>query len=160
LAEQVGWLDTNLFVHAYQDDDRSAACRALICGLEDGSVEGWLHPLVLHELSYVLRNLLRWDRRKIADLLLALVLAPGVRVAGDAAVLADGILRWRDSGTAFADAFLAAEAVAAGLPVCSANSGDIHRAGAACIVPHLDGGSLQLPVLPPPPRPSSAGEDH
>lgn len=150
MAESVGWLDTNLFVHAYQQDGRSAACRALMRGLEDGSVEGWLHPVVLHELSYVLRNLLRWERGRIADLLVALVLAPGVRVAGDAGVLADGVLRWREGGVAFADALLAAEAAAAGQAVCSVNAADMHRAGAACIVPALRGGVLRLAVLPPP----------
>jgi len=157
LASPAGWLDTNLFVHACQNDEHSAACRALIRGLEDGSVEGWLHPVVLHELSYVLRNLLRWDRAKIADLLVALVLAPGVRVPGDAGVLADGILRWRDSAIAFADALLAAEASAAGLPVCSVNATDMHRARASCIVPALRRGVLQLAALPPPAPPPPTG---
>ena len=158
MAEQAGWLDTNLFVHAYQNDEHSAACRALIHGLEDGSVEGWLHLIVLHELTYVFRNLLRWDRPKIASLLLALILAPGVRVSGDAGVLADGVLRWRDSGVALADALLAAEASAAGLAVCSINASHIHRAGATCRVPVLRGDTLLLVVAPPPEQPAPRTE--
>ena len=58
MPEQLGWLDTNLFVHAlFPRDPHHARCRAIVRALEEGRAEGWLDPLVVHELSYVLSRL-------------------------------------------------------------------------------------------------------
>lgn len=46
-----GYLDTNVFVHAYAHDQFTEECRRLLLALERGRVEAVLEPVILHELS-------------------------------------------------------------------------------------------------------------
>lgn len=132
---EVGWLDTNVFVHAQTRDASSAACRALLRALDHGEAAGWLDPVVLHELSYVLPRVLRWDRETVAQYLSAVLLAPGVRVEGGNDVLLDAVVRWARTGAAFADAVLAARAAATDQSVCTVNVTDMARLGARAHAP-------------------------
>lgn len=146
----VGWLDTNVLVYALQSGDKGDACLALITGLRQGTAQSCLHPLVLHEFSYVVRNLLKWDRPKIAAWLASLVAAPGIVVPGGKEALLDGIARWGSTvGTSFTDALLAAEASAAGQPVCTFDSGDMDRLGVRSQAPALGrNGRLRVASAP------------
>jgi hypothetical protein len=53
VAVQLGWLDTNLFIHAlYAGDREHARSCGLLNALADGRAEGWLSPLVLRQLPF------------------------------------------------------------------------------------------------------------
>ena len=123
---QLGWLDTNVFVHALQPNDREyARSRAVLDALADGRAEGWLSPLVAHELTYVLRRFSAYQTRAaIQTDLLAILDNPNVRVE-DKPLLIAAVTRWAvGASIAFVDAYLAELAQRDAAPVCSANTRD------------------------------------
>jgi len=144
----VGLLDANIFIHAQTDDPQAGACLRLIEELEAGTAKGLLHPLVLHEISYVVQNprFLKWTRQQTADFLISLASAPGVELIGaDAAVVLDGLLRWRSGDVSFVDAMLCAESQARSLAACTVNRSDFEKLGVHCVTPELDAdGALYL----------------
>jgi predicted nucleic acid-binding protein len=126
MAVQLGWLDTNVFIHSlYRGDREHARSRALVEALADGWAEGWLSPLVVHELTYTLARRPQFSTRAaVHTYLLEILNAPGVRVEDDLA-LRGALGRWAAGATiGFVDAYLAELAQRDGLPVCSANARD------------------------------------
>src|SRR6184192_1522732 len=126
MPEQLGWLDTNLFVHAlFPREPHHARCRAIVRALEEGRAEGWLDPLVVHELSYVLSRLGQRfpTRTAIEEYLRGILLIDAIH-ADDKAGLLEAVARWEIGRTGFADAWLAVRARRRGLPVCSVNQAD------------------------------------
>lgn len=125
MSDQLGYLDTNLFVHAlFPNDAQYPRCQAILTALGQGEAEGWLDPLVIHELTYVLLNLRRFpDRTAVEVYLRDLLRAPGVRAPQRALLLA-ALARWAGRGGGFVDAWLATLALAEGQPVCTANARD------------------------------------
>jgi predicted nucleic acid-binding protein len=126
VAEALGWLDTNIFVHAIIPGHKEyARCVQIIDALADGRAEGWITPVVLHELAYVLGRFPAYrSRAVVAAYLLDILDAPGV-LAEDKPVLLATMGRWMAGvPLGFVDAYLAELAARDGLPVCSANACD------------------------------------
>ena len=121
----LGYLDTNLFVHAlYPDDPHYPRCRALIAALADGTATGWLDVVVVYELTFILARRRRFpERAAIERYLRGILAAPGVQVDNRPTLLA-ALGRWATRGVGFADAWLLARAQATGRPVCSVNERD------------------------------------
>ncbi len=125
MSQQLGWLDTNLFVHAlYPNDPQCARCRVLLAALQHGRAEGWLDPLVVHELSYVLTRQERFQTREnVHDYIRGILLTESIH-AQDKEGLMEAVARWATRGGGFTDAWLAVLARHHRLPVCSANAAD------------------------------------
>lgn len=125
MAEQLGWLDTNLFIHAlYAGDREYARSRLLLDALADGRAEGWLSPLVLHELSYALSRRPGYGTRAaIHTYLLAILGVPGIHVEDEATVRA-ALSRCASGALSLVDAYLGEFAQRDNMPVCSANARD------------------------------------
>lgn len=125
MSENLGYLDTNLFVHAlFQADGPYPRCRALISTLNAGTARGQLDPFVVHELTYVLLRLRIFADRAAVEVYLRTILqAPGVQAPQRDLLLA-ALSRWASRGGGFVDAWLATRALADGEPVCSANARD------------------------------------
>lgn len=126
MTAQLGWLDTNIFVHAIMlGDAHQPRCRDVLKALEEGHAEGWIAPPVVHELRYVLARLPSFGTRgAIATYLTTILSYPGV-LATDKPLLVAAISRWAASMTiGFVDAGLAELALRDGLPVCSVNARD------------------------------------
>lgn len=51
-----GLVDTNVFVYAYANDGRTEECARFLRQVQSGSVRVELHPLVVHELTYILKR--------------------------------------------------------------------------------------------------------
>ena len=121
----LGWLDTNVFLHAITPGDpHGPRCRDLLKALEDGRADGWLAATVVHELSYVLSRRRAFPTRAAIAFYLSTVLSyPGAR-ATDKALLLATVGRWAAGTMGFVDALLAELAARDGLPVCSVNARD------------------------------------
>lgn len=97
---------------------------AILEALEDGVSEGWIEPLVVHELTYVLSRLPAFrDRAAVHRYLQTILLKEGVQAADKSALLA-ALTRWRTEGSGFVDSWLAVLAWRRGLPVCSVHAQD------------------------------------
>jgi predicted nucleic acid-binding protein len=129
-AAQLGWLDTNIFVHAlFPRDPHYQRCQPLLGTLDNGAAEGWLDILVVHELTYVLGRLPAFaDRAAIERYLRSILLNKQIR-ADDKPALLEAVARWAAQGVGFADAWLAVLAQRRGLPVRSVNTGDFPDVG-------------------------------
>ena len=125
MSAQLGYLDTNLFVHAlFPRDPQHPRCQAIVTALGQGTVEGWIDPLVIHELTYVLLRLRPFpDRAAVEVYLRDLLRYPGVQAPQRPLLLA-ALSRWASRGGGFVDAWLATLALTDGQPVCSANVRD------------------------------------
>lgn len=125
MAVELGWLDTNIFIHALSAlDAHYARCTDIINALQDGRAEGWVNAAMLHELSYVLSRRGGFAARAtIATYLLEILNAPGV-LAADKAVLAATVTRWGTTSVAFVDAYLTELAQRDSLSVCTVNARD------------------------------------
>ncbi|MGN6813633.1 MAG: type II toxin-antitoxin system VapC family toxin [Thermomicrobiales bacterium] len=121
----LGYLDTNLFVHAlYPHDPHYPRCRALLAGLADGTATGRLDVVVVYELTFILARRRRFpDHPAIERYLRGILAAPGVQVDARATLLA-ALSRWATHGVGFADAWLLASAQTAGWPICPVNNRD------------------------------------
>ena len=126
-----GLLDTNVVVHAHTYDTHSEECRRFLLALERGEVRARLEPLILHELSYALRNYFKQMGRSEIAAYLAYVLSwEGLQ--GDKALMADTVQRWATTpGLAFADAYLAALATREHCPVYTKNVRELTGQGVA-----------------------------
>lgn len=125
MSDQLGYLDTNLFVHAlFPHDPQHARCQAILTALGQGTAEGRLEPTVVHELTYVLLRL-GWfpDRAAVEVYLHNLLRAPGIQTP-DRDLLLAALSRWASHGGGFVDSWLATRALTEGQPVCSANARD------------------------------------
>ncbi len=126
MAQQLGYLDTALFVYAlFPKDERHARCRDLLAALQTGDAEGRLDVLVLHELSLLLPTLPQFpDRAAVARYLRGIVRAQGVMAEGRDLLLA-ALLRWTERGGGFAEAWRAIQALTDGQPVCAPDARDL-----------------------------------
>jgi len=122
---ELGWLDTNIFVHALMlGDPHQSRCRDVLQALQDGRAEGWIAPSVVHELSYVLTRLPTFKTRPAIALYLTTLLSyPGV-VAADKPLLIATVGRWAVGRISFIDALLTELAQGDGRPVCTVNARD------------------------------------
>lgn len=126
MAVQLGWLDTNVFVHVlYPGDREHRRCRAIVEALADDHAQGWLSFAVMHELTYTLSRKPGFGTRTaIATYVNSLLSFPGV-LAHDKVTLVNTLARWIESTTiGLVDAYLAELAERDGVPVCSANARD------------------------------------
>jgi predicted nucleic acid-binding protein len=126
MSEQLGWLDTNIFVHRlFLNDEHFERCRQITQALEAGEAEGWIDVVVVHELTYVLsRHGLFRTRQDVYAYIRNLLLLAGVN-ADDKEALILALTRWANSSVGFADAWLATLAQRRGVPVCSVNRHDL-----------------------------------
>lgn len=125
MSVQLGWLDTNLFIHSlFPADTHYPRCQVILRALDDGRAEGWIDIIVLHELTY---NLLRLrfgaDRQGAAEYIRG-ILRHGSIMADNKPAMLTALDRWADHGVGFADAWLAALADRRSMPICSVNGRD------------------------------------
>lgn len=120
-ADSDGILDTNVFLHAQSHDELSEECRRFLAAVEQGHLQTYLDPLVLHELSYSLPHYVKQiTRDKIAEYLLGVLGWPGIQ--GEKDLMVEAVERWwRTPGLAFVDAYLAALARSRSCPVYTKN---------------------------------------
>ena len=113
-------LDTNVLVRFLVQDDpkQSAGASKLIAAAQSGALELVLDRMVVTELIYVLMGHYKRVRVDVANTILAIVQSPFVR-ADDESLLIDALLRFRDHGVDFVDAWLSAKAAALTLPIAS-----------------------------------------
>lgn len=113
-------LDTNVLVRFLVQDDpkQSAGASKLIAAAQSGDTELVLDRMVVTELIYVLMGHYKRVRVDVANTILAIVQSPFVR-ADDESLLIDALLRFRDHGVDFVDAWLAAKAAALSFPIAS-----------------------------------------
>jgi len=125
MSVQLGWLDTNIFIHLLFPRDREyPRCRAISDALERGEAEGWLDITVIHELTYFLGRHRNFpDRAAVCDYIRTFLEMDAIR-ADDKAALRDTLLRWETQRVGFIDAWIAVRTVRQGLPICSANESD------------------------------------
>ncbi|MGH2391269.1 MAG: type II toxin-antitoxin system VapC family toxin [Chloroflexota bacterium] len=124
-GETLGWLDTNIFVHAlFAKDTRHDRCRAILQALQEGRANGWVDVVVVNELIYVLGRLPQFPGRAAIHEYIRGILSITSIYADDKQVLLAGLARWATERVGFADARLAILAEAHGLPICSANQRD------------------------------------
>ena len=121
----VGYVDTNVIIHALTNDEHTAECQRFLRSLERGEASAHLHPIVLHELSYSVRRYVQQiSRHDVADYLPSIVVMPGVVCDRD--VMTSAVQRWRDTSTvSFADAFLSVLATMEACPVYTKNVRDL-----------------------------------
>ncbi len=120
---ELGWLDTNIFVYAVTlNDPHQPRCQAIMEALGNGSAEGWIAPIVVHELNCVLGRR-RAFRTRAATYLNGILAYPGV-LAADKPLLTMAVTRWAAGTISFADALLTELAQRDSLPVCSVNARD------------------------------------
>lgn len=125
MAEQLGWLDTNIFVHAlHLGDPHRERCLGILRSLAEGNAEAWIDPVVAAELTYVLprRSGLR-TAVEVRDYLLDVIRLESVH-ADDKEALIGAVLRWERTHVDFADAWLTALCQQRDMPVCSVNRRD------------------------------------
>lgn len=121
-----GWLDANIFVHVlFRQDPQRARCMEIIGALRDRVGTGWLDPVVLHELTYVVGRLPQFPDRAAVFEYLNSILALDAVHADDKDTLSETLSVWAATdGLGFADARLTVLARRRGMSVCSANGRD------------------------------------
>jgi predicted nucleic acid-binding protein len=126
-----GLIDTNVFVHAYMSDTHTDDCKRFLAALSRGDARAHLEGIVVHELTYVFPRVIKqFNRESVADLLLNVLEWPGIH-CDDKALFAETLTRWKlTPGLSFADALLAARAIAQGIPVFTKNIRELVRQGA------------------------------
>ncbi len=129
-GERLGWLDTNIFVHAlFTNDTQHDRCSAILQALQEGRAHGWVDVVIVHELTYVLGRLPQFPSRAAIHEYIRGILSPASIHADDKQVLLAGLARWATESVGFADARLAILAEAGGSPICSANRRDFPGIG-------------------------------
>ena len=125
MSVQLGYLDTNIFVHnLYPNDRHYLRCREIIAALESGAAQGWIDRTVIYELTFILARGRRFpDRSALAEYVRSIITMVGVRVE-DEVLLITALDRWAVHGVSFADAWLFVQAMADGQPVCTVNARD------------------------------------
>ena len=113
-------LDANVLVRFLVQDDpkQSAAATKLMSDAQSSVYELLVDPMIVAETVYVLVAQYKRARAEVANTLLAIVRSPYVR-AEQEQELVDALLRFRNHGVDFADAWLAAKAASGGYEVAS-----------------------------------------
>jgi len=135
MMEDVGWIDTCVFVHARTRDSHSEACRALLTKLEAGDAQGQIDPVVVHELTYVLTTRFPETKLQAAAYIKMILSWDNIDAVGGKEPLIAALITWAEQGVDFADALLAARAQQDGTMVSTVNVRDIVRAGAFANLP-------------------------
>lgn len=114
------WLDANVLVRLLTDDppDMAAQAASLVARAERGEVVLRLSPLVVAETAWVLLSYYRHPRPRVAEVLIALLRAEGIR-ADDSRHLIAALEAMAARNVDFVDAYLAETARAKGEGVCS-----------------------------------------
>jgi predicted nucleic acid-binding protein len=87
-----GFVDTNVFIHAIATDAHSVECQQFLLLVQHGEIRVRLEPVVLHEISYMLKRFHKqMTRQDVADYLLLILGWPGVEA--DKIVLIDAVGR-------------------------------------------------------------------
>lgn len=124
---QLGWLDANVFVHPLFDNDpHKARCEKILQSLLDGSAEGWVDPVTVHELTYALPRALPQafaTRRDVADYLIGFLVLDTV-LCDDKDALLDALQLWVEHSARFGDCRLLALARSRGMAICTVNARD------------------------------------
>lgn len=81
-AADAPFLDTNILLRHLTADhpQQSPKCKALIAGLETGTVEAWTTHLVVAEAVFVLDRIYKFTRQQTADALLPILGLPGLHL--------------------------------------------------------------------------------
>lgn len=113
-------LDTNVLLRFLVQDDpkQSAAASKLFEAAQSGETQLVLDRIVVTELTYVLTGYYKRQRVDVANTLLAVAQSPFVKTEDESLVI-DALIRFRDHGVDFVDAWLAAKGAAEGMPVAS-----------------------------------------
>ncbi len=111
------FVDANVFLRFFTTDDKGQSERAarLFQSASAGRVALITGPPVLFEIAWTLRSAYNQSRERVFDVLSAILALSGLSLV-DGALAEAAILRGRESGQEFADAYIAASA-------------DIHGAG-------------------------------
>ena len=122
-----GWLDAKIFVHAlFLGDPQGARCRSVLGRLLDGTGEGFVGAVTVHELTYVLPRVLPEkfsSREDVCDYLLGYLTCDAVLCDGKPSLI-EALRLWAAAGGRFGDARILALAQSRGMPVCTVNEGD------------------------------------
>lgn len=122
------WVDANVILRFITKDPPEMAARAarLMTKAEKGEVSLYISPLVLAEIIWVLKSFYRYAMTEIAQVMVALVSAPGVEI-DDRTMFIQAVELSRDRNVDFVDAYLALQAAAAKEPVCTFDETDFKR---------------------------------
>jgi predicted nucleic acid-binding protein len=125
MTVQLGWLDTNIFVHSlFPNDQPYPRCQAILRALDAGRAEAWVDVGVLHELTYSLVRMRLFASRLDIYSYIEEILSCDSIHADDKPAMLDATYHWATAGVGYIDAWLTALAERRELPICSANSGD------------------------------------
>lgn len=105
----------------FPQDRNFPRCQALATALRRGEAEGWIEPLVIHELTYVLQRTGRFPTRDASHEYIRGILLIDSIHADDKDALLDATARWAIDGVRFTDAWIGVLAGRRKLPVCSVN---------------------------------------
>jgi predicted nucleic acid-binding protein len=125
MTVQLGYLDTNLFLTVFFLGDPDARrCADIIQALEDGRAEGWIDPLVVHELTYVAPRTRRFPSLLGIQKYIASIILLGSVQAEDKEGLLEALARWATEGVSFVDAWLSVRAKRRQTAICTLNERD------------------------------------
>ena len=113
-------LDANVLVRFLVQDGpkQAAAVTKLMNDAQAGVYELLLDPMIVAEVVYVLTGSYKRSRTDVANMLLVIIRSPCVR-AEQEPELVDALLRFRNHGVDFSDAWLATKAAKSGHEVAS-----------------------------------------
>jgi predicted nucleic acid-binding protein len=122
------WLDANVILRFLTGEPKELAERAgrLMARAERGEIGLFTPNLVVAEVVWVLRSFYRRSPAEIAEVLVALVSAEGIKVT-DRATTVHALELARDLNVDFVDAVLALEAAAADATLCTLDASDFKR---------------------------------
>lgn len=102
---EIGFVDTNVFIHALTNDPLSDECLAFLNALERGEQSAYLHTMVVHELTYAIPRYLKGiTRLGIAEYVYSVLSWPGIVVDDD--LLVEVIRTWARTTHGFVDVYL------------------------------------------------------
>jgi predicted nucleic acid-binding protein len=130
----LGFLDTNVLIHAFATDNEGADCRAFLAQVQAGERSILLTAVVVHEFTCAVgRYRKQLNRQDIAEYLISLIALPTVHLEDEAVF--EAVRMWAATPKlGFVDAYLAVRAHREGLPVFTKN------------VKHFDGLDVDVPV--------------
>jgi len=125
-------VDANVFLRYFMlDDQRQAAkAEALFQDARDGKVELLCGPPVLFELAWTLRRPFGLSRREVLEAIKNLLALPGLQRT-DAALVRRAVELGEAHAMEFADAYIAASALAQKAQLATFNERDFKDSGAA-----------------------------
>lgn len=129
VTTEIAWADTNLFVALFADvaHPMHAPALNLFRRVAEGSLRLIVTPIVVAELVYVAEGVLGWTRRTAAERLAELLVADGLEVREQVALLRALELYGSHGRLDYADAYLAGSALASGPPVVASLDRDLDR---------------------------------